>query len=80
MVTHQLVRGQKECEIEDLFDDETRNLVLGGKTLKLSGSFDTEKHYGKDIFSQYIIDHYQDVNFSGFSTMLDNINAIIAAE
>lgn len=77
LVTHPLVGDVKEGEIESLFDDATRKLVLGGKTLTLSGSFDTSKHYGKDIFSQHIISNYESIDFSGFCPMLDQINAII---
>ena len=77
LVTHQLAGNVKEAEIESLFDDTTRKLVLGGKTLTLSGSFDTSKHYGKDIFSQHIITNYATIDFSGFCPMLDQINAIV---
>ena len=51
ILTNPLVHGKSECEIEDLFTDETLLHEIGGKHFSKSESFDTEKYYGKDIFS-----------------------------
>ena len=78
LVTHQLSPGENEGEIESLFDESTRQVILGGKSLNLNEkTFDNTKHYGKDIFSKHIIGHYENINFDGFRPMLDRINCII---
>ena len=34
-------------------------------------------YYGKDHFSKYIVSNYENINFSEFRLLLDNINEII---
>lgn len=78
LVTHQLREGEKEGEIESLFTEDTLNTELGGKRFNpIEKTFDKSKHYGKDIFSKYILKHYENINFDGFRPMLDRINSII---
>ncbi|EME8123182.1 hypothetical protein A5816_000785 [Enterococcus sp. 3G1_DIV0629] len=75
IVTHQVLDGCKENEIEDLFDEKTRGHIIGGKTFSPKG--DSNNHYGKEIFSKYILKNYKYINFENFRPMLDNINKII---
>jgi hypothetical protein len=77
LLTNPLVEGKKECEIEDLFDVETLAHSIKGKTFSRTSSFDTSKHYGKEIFSQYIASNYKKIDFSNFKRVLDSINTIV---
>lgn len=78
LVTHPLPAGEKEGEIESLFDESTRQVKLGEKSFNPNEkTFDKSKHYGKDIFSKYVLSHYENINFDGFRPMLDRINSII---
>ncbi|MEC0578518.1 retron Ec67 family RNA-directed DNA polymerase/endonuclease [Bacillus paralicheniformis] len=76
--THQLVKGLQECEIEDLFDDNTLNTVIRDKTFERdSKKYSDEKNYGKAAFADYISKNYRDIDFKEFKPLLDNINEII---
>ena len=78
LVTHPLPTGEKESEIESLFDASTRQVKLGGKSFNPNEkTFDKTQNYGKDIFSKYIISNYESIDFSGFRPLLDQINRII---
>ena len=77
LVTNPLVNGKKECEIEDLFTRETLDQKINGKTFSQKDGYNTETHYGKEIFSNYISKNYDKINFNGFRKLLDNLNAII---
>lgn len=78
LATHQLVDGKQECEIEDLFDQETRSTIIEGRELSLDNDYDRKKCYGKDEFSKYILSHYKTIDFTRFTTLLDNMEAIIS--
>lgn len=78
LVTNQLVDGKAECEIEDLFDDTTRNHVIAGKTFSSNDKADKEKHYGKEIFANFIQSNYKSINFDNFRPRLNNIVKVIA--
>lgn len=75
VVTHQVLDGCKENEIEDLFDEKTKGHTIGEKTFSPKG--DADNHYGKEIFSKYILKNYKSIDFENFRPMLDNINKII---
>lgn len=77
ILTNPLVKGMSECEIEDLFDDDTLNHQINGKSFCKKADFDTEKYYGKEIFSKYILKNYSDINFDEFRPLLDNLVKII---
>ena len=76
ILTNQLVGGKTECEIEDLFDEKTLSIEIGGKTFSRKDE-DKEKYYNKDIFSNYIASHYLKIDFTNFKPLLDNINKIV---
>lgn len=76
ILTNQLVGDKTECEIEDLFDEKTLNLEIGGKTFSRKDE-DKEKYYNKDIFSNYIASHYWEIDFTNFKPLLNNINKIV---
>ncbi|WP_312071741.1 retron Ec67 family RNA-directed DNA polymerase/endonuclease [Anaerotignum propionicum] len=77
LVTNPLVKGKKECEIEDLFDIKTLEHKINGKTFSRIKGYDTNKYYGKDKFSKYISANYEKIDFSEFKSILDNLNKII---
>lgn len=79
LLTNPLVNGKKECEIEDLFPAELLALELGGKKFCRKDKFDKTKYYGKKIFSQYVLENYQSIDFSGFRPLLDALNRIVAS-
>ena len=80
LLTNPLVDNQNECEIEYLFQSETREVVIGGKRLCLKDQFDTKKYYGKEIFSQYISQNYTQIDFSGFIPLLDALSQIVKTQ
>lgn len=49
---------------------------MGGKTFSRKDT-DNEKYYGKAIFSQYIEKQYDNIDFSNFKPMLEDIKAIV---
>lgn len=77
LMTNPLIPGKDECEIEYLFSEETRSTLIGGKSLCLKDKYDTQKYYGKEIFSQYIIDHFDQIDFSGFRPLLDTLTSVV---
>lgn len=78
VVTPPPVGDKEECEIEDLFSDELLSLNLEGKTFCRKDKFDNSKYFGKEIFSQYVYENYQTIDFSKFIPLLDVIDTIIA--
>lgn len=77
LVTNPLIAGETECEIEDLFDESTKNHRIEGKTFSKNDKADKEKHYGKEIFSNYIQSNYRNIDFDNFKPILDNFVRII---
>lgn len=77
LTTNPLIGSEKECEIEDLFDETTRNHTIDGKTFSKKDDFDKEKHYGKEIFANYIQTNYRHINFDNFKPILNNFVKII---
>ena len=73
-----LIDNKEECEIEDLFADELLNLNLDGKTFCRKNKFDNSRYFSKEIFSQYVYENYQSIDFSRFIPLLNTIDSIIA--
>lgn len=71
-----LIGKLDKCEIEDLYQEETLNLTINGKKFSRDAKFDQKIYFGKAIFSRYIIDHYNEIDFSNFIKLLDSINRI----
>lgn len=79
VLTNPLVDGDKECEIECLFSKEVLGHRINGKEFSRKDKYDTEKCYGKEIFSQYISSNYEKIDFSGFRPLLDALNFVVAS-
>lgn len=77
LVTIPLVKGKTECEIEDLFDEKTLGIKIAGKSFSCSGNFDEKVHYGKDIFSKYVLSHYEEIDMENFKALLNTIRNVI---
>lgn len=69
-----LMKGLEECEVEDLYRDEVLSVTIHGKNFCRSAEDDSEKYFGKHIFSMYIKEHYNRIDFSNFLEILDSIN------
>lgn len=78
LATNPLVAGRPECEIEALFPPALQKLTLNGKTFSPKDKFDNSKHFGKEIFSQYVSENYRKIDFSQFIPLLDTIDSIVA--
>lgn len=63
-----------DSEIEDLYSKEILNISINGK--KFEKIVKDEDTFSKDIFSKYILEHYQEIDFSNFLPLLDSINNI----
>lgn len=77
LLTHQLLNGSEENEIEDLFDQQTLSKSIKGKSFTKNQNYDQNKYFGKEIFSKYILSNYNDVNFDDFRPLLDKIVEIV---
>ena len=80
VLTNPLVEGMDECEVEMMFDENTRNVTIDGKKLCLHGDYDTKLYYGKEIFSKYVLDHYLEIDFEGFKPLLDAMDKLFFPE
>ena len=79
LLTHQLVKGYQECEIEDLFDNSTLNNKINGKTFERDTKiFNDKNHYGKAVFADYISKNHKTIDFNNFRPLLDNLDKIVA--
>ncbi|MFD2706451.1 retron Ec67 family RNA-directed DNA polymerase/endonuclease [Salibacterium lacus] len=77
LLTVPLVNDRLESDIEDLFEDKILNHKINGKTFNKNNKMDTDMHYGKQKFSQFISQNYRNINFYNFKCVLNNINNAI---
>ena len=72
-------RGETgESCIEDLFDNDTRDVKINGKTLSLAKEFDDKIHYGKLDFADRVVrSNVGKIDFSAFAPLFDRIVAVI---
>jgi hypothetical protein len=68
-----LRKNKEECEIEDLFNETP---IINNRSFSKTDE-NIEKFYNKDILSKYVIQNYNNIDFSGFRNLLDTINKII---
>lgn len=73
-----LAPGKSSCEIEDLFPQDVLDLEINGRKFGRKGTEDKSKFYNKDIFSKYIVSHYEELDFSAFVPLLDTWEKIMA--
>lgn len=73
-----LAHSKPQCEIEDLFGNEILELEIDGRKFDRTGKKDKSKFYNKDKLSQYILKHYEEIDFSAFIPLLDTFKKIMA--
>ena len=66
--------NNSDSEIEDLYSKELLNISINGK--KFEKIVEDEDTFSKDIFSKYILEHYQEIDFQNFLHLLESINNI----
>lgn len=71
-----LVNELEECEIEDLYQEDVLDITIDGKNFSKNAKADSVNYFGKHIFSKYIIENYNEIDFSNFIELLDSINYI----
>ena len=69
-----IVKGLKECEIEDLYQDSVLSIKIDGKEFSREAETDCKECYGKHVFSLYIKEHYNEIDFENFFDIFDPIN------
>ena len=72
--------NNSDCEIEDLYSKEVLNISIDGKKFEKTVKDSVEDTFSKDIFSKYILEHYQEIDFKNFLPLLDSINNICKIE
>ena len=71
-----LIPGAQQSKIEDFFEPAVLATQLGGKTFSDGNQFDSDRHYGKNVFGHKVIRSMADtINFQGFMPLLNNIVA-----
>lgn len=75
LVSVPLPSGKSECELEDLFSEETLNIEIGGRKFSRKDE-NPQKYYNKDIFSKYIFQNYAKIDFTGFKPLLNILNML----
>ncbi|MFQ9332522.1 MAG: hypothetical protein ACLR2Q_01435, partial [Finegoldia magna] len=78
VLTNQLIGEAEENEIEDLFDKKTLEHKIGGKSFSKKSISEKNNFYGKEIFSKYVLDNFENIDFENFRPMLNNLSRIIS--
>lgn len=71
-----LCNSLQECDIEDLHKKELLDITIDGKKFDKSEKKDSNKFFGKHIFSMYVKNHYTEIDFDNFLPLLDSINQL----
>jgi hypothetical protein len=74
-----VVAANQQSVIEDCFTQQTKNLVINNKSFSAANDYDSDTHYGKSTFAQYIEEHAASVDLTGFADTLARISAAIDA-
>lgn len=76
LVTNPLINKNNENEIEDLFSKDTLSHKIRGKSFTKNDKYDSQKYYGKNDFSNYIMKNFKKIDFANFHPLLNAINQI----
>lgn len=77
LVLTPLTGNNPDSVIEDAFDAQTRGTILGGKTFNPASNADSARHYGKQIFSEYIRENAPKINFADFDEILERFDQVV---
>lgn len=80
LMTSPLPHGLQESEIEDLLPNDILAMKIEGREFDRSGRKDKEKFYNKDVLSRYVYQQYEEIDFSGFKSLLDALDSIVASQ
>lgn len=72
-----LVEGKSVAEIEDLFDQKTLGHKINNKKF-VREKGNPKLHYGKQVFSEYILNNYYQINFDNFVPFLDSLENVLS--
>lgn len=75
VTSFELPRGMTNAEIEDLYDDQLLNIEIDGRKFDRKGE---NGGYSKAAFADYVSQHYREINFGNFESLLDNIQSIVS--
>ena len=78
LMTNPLVNNKTECEIEDLFDQQTLSQEINGNFFSRNKTSDNNKFYGKEVFAKYISSNYREIDFDNFKPILNMLNDIVS--
>lgn len=70
-----ILNGRDEAEIEDLFEESILNKKINGRMFSREDNL--PEYYGKNEFSYYVYDNYEEIDFKNFIPMLDEMKKII---
>lgn len=79
LVPTPLEAGQTESVIEHSFTEQTRNVILDGKSFNPNQTLDPERNFGKHVFSKYVEKNADKIDFTGFAEILTRLAAAIEA-
>lgn len=77
LLTNPLLENSIENEIEDLFDKETLSHKIEGKSFSKNDKSNNQYHYGKEIFSKFILENFENIDFENFRPILNNLSEIV---
>lgn len=60
--------------MEDLFPQSTLSVKINGREFSRKDE-DNSKFYNKGIFANYVMRHYESIDFSLFKPLLDIVNS-----
>ncbi|WP_436862931.1 retron Ec67 family RNA-directed DNA polymerase/endonuclease [Staphylococcus caeli] len=76
IATTPLIGSRNHSEIEDLFPKETLDEGIKGRPFTKDENYNRKKNCGKDEFSKYIYNNYNEINFENFIPLLDALYKI----
>jgi len=72
------INADEGTAIEDLFDKETLETKVDGKTFNRMAKIDPDEEYGKIVFAKKVVEANQNkINFDGFKEILDRFKGVI---
>lgn len=77
IATNPKIGADADCEIECLFSADTLSHEINGLKFTRNSKFNTDECYGKEIFSKYVKNNYQTIDFSNFRLLLNVFSEII---
>ncbi|MDY0234731.1 MAG: retron Ec67 family RNA-directed DNA polymerase/endonuclease [Gudongella sp.] len=79
IITNPLVEVGEDIEeeIEDLFEKKLLQIEINGRKFNRKTETGSSKTFGKNIFSHYVYDNYENINFENFIPMLNEMKNVI---